>query len=474
MFTLFDRRDGWWFALIFAALLARLALLPPIWQHGEAREGLVVLGIVNNHQWILPFRNGELPSKPPLFHWLAALFAWLIGMNDLAVRLPSLLAAEVMAIATYLMARTIGSRTTGWLAVGALLGTYEFWDSGTQARVDMVFSACVTASLASFFFWYRNRNTSALVTCYLAAAFAVLAKGPVGGLLPGVVIIGFLAAQRELTLLRKLWSWQLIAYALSLDIGWYALAYQIGGDEFLWLQIARENVGRALGTLDAYPHNYFAPIGWLASLTFPWSLALLCSALRWVRGSREDAAGRFFHMWWFSILVIFTLPVGKRAVYLLPLYPAVAVLAARAIDTFMTRPRNSSMHPIWRRLGSHKAVFAFVVVMDLCLMLADRDLWRDARPRIVRFAFVEKINSTLSAGQPLFASPDLDDTVLTVMAYRLRREIKTKPITANAVNEFFLAPLNNSLPPGVEAQFLALSEIDKVGLLVMLPEKPKQ
>jgi 4-amino-4-deoxy-L-arabinose transferase-like glycosyltransferase len=474
MFTLFDRRDGWWFALIFAALLARLALLPPIWQHGEAREGLVVLGIVDTHQWILPFRNGELPSKPPLFHWLAALFAWLIGMNDLAVRLPSVLAAQVMAIATYLIARTIGSRITGWLAVGALLGTYEFWDSGTQARVDMLFSACVTVSLAGFFFWYQDRNTAARATCYLAAAFAVLAKGPAGVVLPAVVIVSFLAAQRELPLLRKLWSWQLVACALILDLGWYALAYQVGGDEFFRLQIERENVGRALGTMNVYPHAYLAPIGWLASLTFPLSLALLWSALCWVRGSREDAAGRFFHLWWFSILVMFTLAVGKRAVYLLPLYPAVAVLAARAIEAFMARPLKSPLCPIGRRFSSVKAVFGFVVVMDLCLMFADRDLWRDDHRRIVRFAFVEKINSILTPRQELFASPELDDTVLTVMAYRLRREIKTKPIAISAKKEFFLAPLNISLPPGVKGQFLAFSEIDRIGLLTLLFAKSAQ
>src|ERR1044071_6720919 len=83
MLGLFDRRDAWLFALIFAALLARLALSAPIWQHGEAREGLVVWGIVHNNEWILPFRNGELPSKPPLFHWLAAVVGGVFFLSRL-------------------------------------------------------------------------------------------------------------------------------------------------------------------------------------------------------------------------------------------------------------------------------------------------------------------------------------------------------------------------------------------------------
>jgi 4-amino-4-deoxy-L-arabinose transferase-like glycosyltransferase len=45
---------------------------------------------------------------------------------------------------------------TGWLAVGALLGMYDFWHAAGQARVDMVFSASVTAAIAGFYFWYRK------------------------------------------------------------------------------------------------------------------------------------------------------------------------------------------------------------------------------------------------------------------------------------------------------------------------------
>jgi len=71
-----ERRDGLFFVVIFFGLLVRLALTPPIWHHGEAREALVVQGIVRNHEWILPLRNGAIPSKPPFFHWLAALPWW--------------------------------------------------------------------------------------------------------------------------------------------------------------------------------------------------------------------------------------------------------------------------------------------------------------------------------------------------------------------------------------------------------------
>ena len=119
-------------------------------------------------------------SKPPFFHWLAALPAFVFGPIDWVVRLPSAIAAAIMAAVTFFMGREMGGRRVGWLAAGALLGMQEFWVSGTQARVDMVFATCLSVALAGFFFWYRNGHRAARATCYIAAACAVLAKGPVG------------------------------------------------------------------------------------------------------------------------------------------------------------------------------------------------------------------------------------------------------------------------------------------------------
>lgn len=109
--------DALLFVLIFAALVVRGLLSPPIWHHdGEAREGLVVQGIVQTQEWTLPFRNGELPSKPPLFHWIAAVPSLLVGLSDFTVRLPSVIGAGIMALTTFLMGRMAGGRRTAFAA----------------------------------------------------------------------------------------------------------------------------------------------------------------------------------------------------------------------------------------------------------------------------------------------------------------------------------------------------------------------
>ncbi|MGH7784602.1 MAG: ArnT family glycosyltransferase, partial [Candidatus Binatia bacterium] len=88
------------FLVIVALLIIAAYFSPHIWHHGEAREALVIQDIVEHHHWVLPLRNSELPSKPILYHWLAATFALLIGLSDFTIRLPSVIGAAMMMWAT--------------------------------------------------------------------------------------------------------------------------------------------------------------------------------------------------------------------------------------------------------------------------------------------------------------------------------------------------------------------------------------
>jgi 4-amino-4-deoxy-L-arabinose transferase-like glycosyltransferase len=418
------------FILVLAALLVRESLAPPIWHHGEAREALVVRGIVQNQEWILPLRNTELPSKPPLFHWLAALPAFVFGLNDFTARLPSLLGAVVMAIATFLLGRAAGGRKVGWLSVGALLGMAGFWNSASQARVDMVFSACITVAIVGFFFWFRDGSKGARATCYIATTCAVLAKGPAGIVLIGLLIVAFLFTERRLRLLWSFWSWPLVAFLLFIDLGWYVLAYQLGGDDFLEVQLLRENVDRALGTGEfTFHESPLVVAGWFASRIFPWNLAILWSLIRRLRGTCEDAAGHLLHAWWISILVVFAVAAGKRAVYLLPLFPAIAVLAARAIVDMSTPwvpasatagSSRDSVTPLPSR-SPIATIGACIVAFDMVVLFMSSRVWRSVKPWEPRLSVVEQIRSRVPPHGALFATPEMENYDLIAVAYLFGR-----------------------------------------------------
>ncbi len=452
-----NRNEFWLLVLALGALLSRLLLLPAIGHHGEAREGLVVQGILRHQQWILPFRNGEVPSKPPLFHWLAALFALPFGLSDFTMRLPSLLGAAIVVFAVYLLGKSISDGKTGCLAVGALLGIYEFWDTATQARVDMIFTACVTVALVSFYFWYREKSVAARVTCYCALAFAVLAKGPAGLVLPALVIGGFLLASRQIGLIREFCSWPLIGVVLLFDFGWYALAYHSGGNEFLRVQILRENVDRFLGSGGfSTRFNNLDLLSWLAGRSFPWNLALLWSAVQRIKGEKEDAAGRLLHSWWITIVVFFALATGKRSVYLLPIYPAMALLAARVLrGLFPDRAGPRHLAPVenvaarrsgpFQRRNFAPLISTAMVLIAVILMVQKTALWNNFKLVQPRVAFSESVGAIVPHDRPLYAVPELSEADLIVISYRLDREIAAKLVRRSQPGDYFLAPLDASL-----------------------------
>ncbi len=470
-----ERNDIFFLALILVVLAAWTYLSPPIWNHGEAREGLVVRSIVQDHQWILPFRNGEVPSKPPMFHWIAASLAHIFGLSDFTVRLPSVIAAWMITILTFILATAIDGRKTAWLAVSALLGMYQFWSSATEARVDMVFTACVTASIAGFFFWQRDGCASARVVSYLAAACAVLAKGPVGAALPGVVILGFLAVERRLDLLWQFISWPLIALALAIDLGWYALAYGVAGSEFIERQIIKENMDRLLGT-HGFESNKttLSMLGWIPTRTFPWNLALVWVLVRQLRGERQDSTGRFLVVWWAAITAFFFLVNIKRAVYLLPTYPAVALLAARAITAAVASAGASGEKisaPVrWLESAFRNPVRAVLAValLDLALILPNPMVWKRSVSYKPRLAFIDGIGGMVPPSTPLFAAPKLGQSDLLIIAYRLQRTIARKPIACARPNEYFLSGLKSSDFDGVESRILAASRKNNVTLAIVL------
>lgn len=424
----FNRIKAGVFFIIIVLLIVATYFSPHIWRHGEAREALVIQDIVKNHRWALPLRNGELPSKPILYHWMAASFALPLGLSDFTVRLPSVVGAALLVWVTYAVGAFGTNRKTGLLAVAILASTFEFWDSGTEARVDMLFAALIGAALAGWYFWYRSGRELARAAAYLSIALAVLAKGPAGAALPGMVIFCFLVFERDLSTLFRFFSWPWVVMVVTIDFGWYLTAYQRGGVDFWHKQIIYENIDRYFGAAAFHTHkNAFSQAIWLMTQLFPWSLVLISTSVRWIRGQRQDSFGRFLHAWWLTIFAFFLFAAGQRAVYLLPIYPAVALLAARECAAFLDARQKAPGSPrIW--IQGWAAAAVVIAVIDFSLGAAipiSRTVKEDSNDQE---EFVEEAIPKIPATAALYAAPDFPETALIVLAYRLKRDIQSQPI----------------------------------------------
>ena len=162
---------------------------------GEPREALAVQDIVQRGEWLFPLKRATaIPSKPPLFHWSAAVVAKVTGkLDETTIRFPSALYATLGVLFVYVLGRKLYGGAIGLLAGAILATTMVYSDQALSARVDMTLCFFVTLSLVIFYALYRGFLTHSLwyFALYALVGIGTLAKGPLGILLPGLVIAGF-------------------------------------------------------------------------------------------------------------------------------------------------------------------------------------------------------------------------------------------------------------------------------------------
>jgi 4-amino-4-deoxy-L-arabinose transferase-like glycosyltransferase len=335
-------RDGAFAALTRCAIVALIVLTfawglgaLPFYTKGEPREALVVWDMVHGGSWILPLRNGtEIPSKPPLFHWFGALASMATsGASEFSIRLPSAVFGLLGVALTFVAGTQAWGVRAGWVAALALATSFEWIRAGTTARVDMTLTFFMVAALVVIWRLDRAATRSTPRTILLATllALATLAKGPVGAILPLLTAGVYMAVQRDATLLRKARPLLGLVLLIAIAGSWYALAVHEGGEAFVTKQLLQENILRFFDTERGgrgHEHSAFYLLPALLGGMTPWSLFFPAVGFLIVRRRRHlaDDDLLFPLVWLLTIVVFYSLSSGKRSVYLLPAYPAAALL----------------------------------------------------------------------------------------------------------------------------------------------------
>ena len=319
--------------------------LTDFYSKGEPREAVVAYTMVEHGNWILPINNGgDIPYKPPFFHWCIALFSLLQGhVSEFTSRLPSALALVAMSVGGFVFFAKRKNANMALLATLLSLTAFEVHRAGINCRVDMVNTAFMVGALFFMFRWWERGKHTMPWLAILCMSGATLTKGPVGMLLPCAVMGVFMLTQRE-SLWSTVWRLGLTALlSLVLPLCWYYAAYLQGGDEFLRL-VKEENIDRLLGKMAYESHenpfwyNFLTLItGWLPyTLLFVFSLFVL----PWKRFSksgfmqsvrRAEPMQVFVWLAFGLILFFYCIPKSKRSVYLLPCYPFMAWLMAQYV-----------------------------------------------------------------------------------------------------------------------------------------------
>jgi len=307
------------------------------WYPDEPDMAEITRQMVLSGQWLqLRWNGAAFADYPPLYFWLTAAAAHLGGWDEFVLRLPTTLAALGLLLLTFLWAqRRLGEGAALW-SLAVLGTTFLFVYQAVNMHLDMLFALFIAAAV----FCYdcgrdavaRRQRLGLTLATGVLMGLASLTKGPAGIVLPlGILAVDHLA-HREGRALKRLAAAGAVAALFFL--AWCCLYWREVGESDLLCFLLKQNVARFLhGRSHAKPVFFYFVRIW--SDLMPWSLFLLLALpTAWTAGltasrhagTKSNRALGLALVWFAFIFLFFTISQSKRQVYLLPLYPAAAVL----------------------------------------------------------------------------------------------------------------------------------------------------
>lgn len=327
-------------AVLFSANISGYDLWPP----DEPRFGEVAREMLQSGNYLMPTVNGvPYQEKPPLLFWIATLASLPSGeVTEVTARIPSLLAGLAAVLFTFLLALELFGKRVAILAALIMMTCFRVWWEARTGRTDMLLGASLAATLYFFWQWEESRRTVWLIALYGALVAATYAKGPMGLLFSALFILVFYWGNKPS---RKQMHW-IIGALLIIAAGllWFIPARMaaagvesVSASETMASNLLRNTLGRFMGASKAaWPWYYFETVP--ADLG-PWALFLPWTIWWTWKRRGESKMMRFLLCWTVPAFIFMSISIGKQAQYLLPLFPAFAILSAAAIVDLMDSDR---------------------------------------------------------------------------------------------------------------------------------------
>ena len=325
------RRYGWW---LFWGLAARLLFFGngQLWitDSVESNYALTAKEMVLSGDWISPQIYGNYwYDKPVFFYWLTAAGFKIFGFNEFAARFfPALFGMAGLGLLVYAAKKLYGEKTAFWSGV-ILMTSSEFF---------LISKSVITDSMALVFFYigYSTQQKNYYYGMYTGMALATLTKGPIGFLLPGLIMVLFLVFSRGWREIKnmKVFSGGLLFFLIAAP--WYVAMYNLHGSAFIDQFFGTHNFLRA--TVSEHPRDnvfYYYTLVLLLAL-FPWSGLLPRFLWRILREDgkwrRPDEKTGFLLIWAATVFFFFQNMATKYLTYTYPMLFPLALLLGKYLS----------------------------------------------------------------------------------------------------------------------------------------------
>lgn len=361
---LFDKKVHILFIILFASVTwGGQYYFRGLWEPDEARYTYVAKEMRQTGHMLVPHRNGTFYAhKPPLMFWLinAATVMTHGHFNGIAGRMPTLLGVVLSLWALTRLASLWYDRETAWRAFFILSTSFLFWHKAGSGQIDMLL---LGLELSAVYFLFSNdevRSHRKIAAAFCMMGLAVLAKGPVGLIVPmGIYISANLFSGQIRKSVHRYYSWGL-PLALLWPAGWLLSAKLWGAapDAYFNELLFDQNIGRFQGCFGGHYKPFYYYLKYLVIDFLPWSLFI--PGILLVLRKRPDLKTPSLKTagWMAFVFVFFSLCGGKRNLYILSVYPAAALLTASVLPDMIKAPA---------RLGKTVAYLLILVLLILSL-----------------------------------------------------------------------------------------------------------
>lgn len=322
------------FCLVWFTMLGARTLVPSDeGRYAEIAREMAITGDV-----ITPRLNGiKYFGKPPLQAWMNALTFRVFGLGEWQARLWTGLCGMLGILMVFLAGRRVYNAQTGFTAA-LVLGSSFFWAGAAHVNsYDIGVSAMMAVALCALLIAQRveaapRARRNWMLVCWAGMALAVMSKGLVGIVLPGAVLGLYSVVARDWRIWQRLHILPGVTVFLAIAAPWFVLV-SLRNPEFPEFFFIREHVQRFTSNVHqrGAPWYYFLPL--LVLGITPW-LGVLVQSLR--HGLRETTSGfnpgRLLAVWALFIFVFFSLSDAKLPAYILPVFPALALLIAHYLE----------------------------------------------------------------------------------------------------------------------------------------------
>ena len=322
----------------------------PITDPVESNYVLSAITMLTHNSWISPmiYDHGWY-DKPPLTYWALMICYKLFGISDFVSRIPNtLIGGASVSLMYHMVYRIKQSVPVAVTSAILLMSTLQFWYISHAVITDGFLFFFSLAIFGYAYLAFTNNDKTSMMKAYIAAAFAVLTKGPIGLLLPGLILLVFiglrkiLASKNEETgLLKNLkLAFNPLGIILFFLIAspWYIAMYSIHGQDFINGFLGLQNVGRAL--VSEHPKfdvwYYYLIITPLALL--PWTPVVIYQLrkLNW-----KESFNLLGGIWFVIILLFYSIVATKYLTYTLPAIIPCIIWGSEAIINLLFNPNLS-------------------------------------------------------------------------------------------------------------------------------------